>query len=112
MSHGWNGLGPVRILDLEGDDGGLPLMEYWYPNNISLVFSFLCFSRILVPKFKTKQNKQYRSKNYQHLSATDYLSADDVSTFVKQVFQHYDEKELTAYMNKRKHVTKHLLPRL
>jgi hypothetical protein len=52
------------------------------------------------------------SKNYQHLSATDYLSADDVSTFVKQVFQHYDEKELTAYMNKRKHVTKHLLPRL
>jgi hypothetical protein len=51
-------------------------------------------------------------KNYQHLSSTDYLSADDVSTFVKQVFQHYDEKELTAYMNKRKHVTKHLLPRL
>lgn len=50
-------------------------------------------------------------QNYQHLSATDYLSADDVSTFVKQVFQHYDEKELTAYMNKRKHVTKVLLPR-
>ena len=26
-SAGWSGLGPVRILDLEGDDGGLPLME-------------------------------------------------------------------------------------
>ncbi len=79
-SAGFNGVSPLRILDLEGDDGGLPLMEY--------------------------------CKNYQHLSSTDYLSADDVSTFVKQVFQHYDEKELTAYMNKRKHVTKHLLPRL
>lgn len=40
MSHGWNGLGPVRILDLEGDDGGLPLMEYWSAKKSRFVVPF------------------------------------------------------------------------
>ena len=47
MSHGWNGLGTVRVLDLEGDDGGLPLMEctcFWlcfaFAAILSSVFSF------------------------------------------------------------------------
>jgi hypothetical protein len=79
-SSGFGGLGRVRLLDLEGDDGGLPLMEYL--------------------------------KNFRPEAGVEGLTQDDVNSFVKQVFAEYDSAELGKYMEKRKRVTKILLPRL
>jgi hypothetical protein len=71
----------LRVLDLEGDDGGLPLMEY--------------------------------CKNLDWGAADrETMTADEITSFVERIFATQDEKELQAYMSRRKHLTRELLPRL
>ncbi|PRP84375.1 hypothetical protein PROFUN_08240 [Planoprotostelium fungivorum] len=86
LTGGFDEIPHLRIMDVEGEDGGLPLMEYCKSEGISLdsipgndVFS---------------------------------LSSDDVVEFVETVFQRCDIKDLNQYMEARKKVTKNDFTRL
>eukprot|EP01117_Protostelium_nocturnum_P014739 TRINITY_DN563_c0_g5_i1.p1 TRINITY_DN563_c0_g5~~TRINITY_DN563_c0_g5_i1.p1 ORF type:complete len:1789 (+),score=742.10 TRINITY_DN563_c0_g5_i1:214-5580(+) len=86
LAGGFEDIPHIRIMDVEGEDGGLPLMEYCKSEGISMD---------AIPG-----NDMFT------------LSANDVVEFVQSVFERCDIKDLNAYMEARKRVTKNDFTRL
>lgn len=73
---------PVCLLDVEGDDGGLPLLEY------------------------------AKAHDFNTGDAQEALNNGDIAEFVQSLLEQVSRDELNAYMERRKFVTRVLLPKL
>ncbi len=74
---------PVCLLDVEGDDGGLPLLEYAKTHDMTGMFD-----------------------------GAAALNSTDIADFVQSLLENVSRDEINAYMDRRKFVTRVLLPKL